>query len=52
MYGNGSGNAILAAAVIDDVLGIICLTIVSGMADSSVKIGTVLFKSFYSLSLL
>ena len=39
-----SGNAILAAAVIDDVLGIICLTIVSGMADSSVKIGTVLFK--------
>ncbi len=39
-----SGNAILAAAVIDDVLGIICLTLVSGMADSSVNIGVVLFK--------
>ncbi len=39
-----SGNAILAAAVIDDVLGIICLTLVSGMADSSVNIGEVLFK--------
>lgn len=39
-----SGNAILAAAVIDDVLGIVCLTLVSGMADSSVNIGEVLFK--------
>ncbi|MGN8808315.1 cation:proton antiporter [Absicoccus porci] len=39
-----SGNAILAAAVIDDVLGIICLTLVSGMADTSVHIGMVLLK--------
>lgn len=39
-----SGNAILAAAVIDDVLGIIVLTIVSGLADSSVNVGIVLLK--------
>lgn len=39
-----SGNAILAAAVIDDVLGIIALTIVSGLADSSVNEGIVLLK--------
>ena len=39
-----SGNAILAAAVIDDVLGIICLTLVTGIADSSVNIGVVMFK--------
>ena len=39
-----SGNAILAAAVIDDVLGIVCLTLVTGMADSSVNIGAVMFK--------
>lgn len=39
-----SGNAILAAAVIDDVLGIVCLTVVTGMADSSVNIGVVMLK--------
>jgi len=39
-----SGNAILAAAVIDDVLGIIALTIVYGLADSSVNVGIVLLK--------
>lgn len=39
-----SGNAILGAAIIDDVLGIIALTIVTSMADSSVKIGVVLMK--------
>ncbi len=39
-----SGNAILAAAVIDDVLGIVCLTLVSGLADSSVNIEVVLLK--------
>ena len=39
-----SGNAILAAAVIDDVLGIVALTIVSGLADSSVDVGMVLLK--------
>lgn len=39
-----SGNAILGAAIIDDVLGIIALTIVTSMADSSVKISVVLMK--------
>lgn len=39
-----SGNVILAAAVIDDVLGIICLTVVSGLADPSVQLGIVLAK--------
>lgn len=39
-----SGNTILAAAVIDDVLGIVALTLVSGFADSSINIGVVLFK--------
>lgn len=39
-----SGNAILGAAIIDDVLGIIALTVVTSMADSSVKISVVLFK--------
>ncbi len=39
-----SGNAILAAAVIDDVLGIVCLTLVTGFADSSVSIPMVLMK--------
>mgnify|MGYP004441747209 CR=1 len=39
-----SGNTILAAAVIDDVLGIIALTLVTGMADSSVNVMVVLLK--------
>lgn len=39
-----SGNAILGAAIIDDILGIIALTIVTSMADSSVKISVVLLK--------
>ena len=39
-----SGNAILGAATIDDILGIIALTIVTSLADSSVKIGTVMLK--------
>jgi len=39
-----SGNAILGAAVIDDILGIIALTIITSMADSSVKIWLVLLK--------
>ena len=39
-----SGNAILGAAIIDDVLGIIALTIVTSMADPSVKISTVMIK--------
>lgn len=39
-----SGNAILGAAIIDDILGIIALTIVTSMADSSVSIAAVLLK--------
>lgn len=39
-----SGNAILGAAIIDDILGIIALTIVTSMADSSVSIVIVLLK--------
>ena len=38
------GNAILGAAVIDDIIGIIVLTIVSSFKDSSVSIGAVLIK--------
>ena len=39
-----AGNAILGAAIIDDILGIIALTLITSMADPSVKIGVVLFK--------
>lgn len=39
-----SGNAILGAAIIDDILGIIALTIVTSMADASVNIIMVLLK--------
>lgn len=39
-----SGNAILGAAIIDDILGIIALTIVTSMADSSVSLGLVMLK--------
>lgn len=39
-----SGTAILGAAVIDDVLGIIILTIVTSSADASVQISIVLLK--------
>ena len=39
-----SGNAILGAAIIDDILGIIALTIVTSMADSSVNVVVVLLK--------
>lgn len=39
-----SGNAILGAAIIDDILGIIALTIVTSMADDSVNIAIVLLK--------
>lgn len=39
-----SGNAILGAAIIDDILGIIGLTIVTAMADTSINIGIVLLK--------
>lgn len=39
-----SGNAILGAAVIDDILGIIALTVITSSADKSVNIGMVLLK--------
>lgn len=39
-----SGNAILGAALIDDILGIIALTVITGMADTSVNLVVVLFK--------
>ncbi|HKM05030.1 MAG TPA: cation:proton antiporter [Lachnospiraceae bacterium] len=39
-----SGNAILGAAIIDDILGIIGLTIVTSMADTSVNVVVVLLK--------
>lgn len=38
------GNAILGAALIDDILGIIALTIITSLADNSVNIATVLTK--------
>ena len=41
---SNAGNAILGAAIIDDILGIIALTIVTSLADTSVNIAVVLFK--------
>lgn len=39
-----AGNTILGAALIDDILGIVGLTIITSMADASVDILEVLFK--------
>ncbi len=39
-----TGNAILGAALIDDVLGIIALTIITSFADPTVKLPVVIFK--------
>ena len=39
-----SGNAILGAAIIDDILGIIGLTVITSMADTSVNIWIVLLR--------
>ncbi|NTV77621.1 MAG: cation:proton antiporter, partial [Clostridiales bacterium] len=39
-----SGNAILGAAIIDDILGIIALTVITSMADTSINVGVVLLK--------
>lgn len=39
-----SGNAILGAAIIDDILGIVALTIITSLADPSVQIAVVLMK--------
>lgn len=38
------GNVILGAAVIDDIIGIIVLTIVTSLKDNSISIGMVLLK--------
>lgn len=38
------GNAILGAAIVDDVLGIIILTIITSFRDASVSISSVLIK--------
>ncbi|MDD7284586.1 MAG: cation:proton antiporter [Firmicutes bacterium] len=38
------GNAILGAAVIDDIIGILVLTVVSSLKDSSISIGAVVIK--------
>lgn len=49
-----SGSAILGAAVIDDILGIIALTIITSLADSSVNIWVVLLKivGFFAFAIL
>lgn len=39
-----AGNAILGAAIIDDILGIVALTIITSMADPTVNIVTVMLK--------
>lgn len=41
---SNAGNAILGAAIIDDILGIIALTAISSLADTSVNIWIVLLK--------
>lgn len=47
-----AGNAILGAALIDDILGIIALTVVTSLADKSVNIVIVLLKivGFFALA--
>lgn len=49
-----AGNAILGAAIIDDILGIIALTIITSLTDSSVNLFAVLFKivAFFASCLL
>ncbi|MCM0650966.1 cation:proton antiporter [Clostridium swellfunianum] len=39
-----SGTAIMGAAVIDDIMGIVILTIITGTADSNVNLAVVLLK--------
>lgn len=49
-----SGNAILGAALIDDILGIVCLTIITSAADPSVDFVMVAVKivAFFALSVM
>lgn len=39
-----AGNAILGAAIIDDILGIVALTVITSLADTSVNVWIVLLK--------
>lgn len=39
-----SGSAILGAALIDDILGLVLLTLITGASDSSVNLGLVMLK--------
>ena len=39
-----AGNTILGAALIDDILGVVGLTLITSMADPSVNVGKVLLK--------
>lgn len=39
-----SGNAILGAALIDDILGLILLTLITSASDSSISLGIVMIK--------
>jgi Kef-type K+ transport system membrane component KefB len=47
-----SGTAIMGAAVIDDIMGIVILTIITGSADSSINLSLVLLKilAFFALA--
>ena len=49
-----AGNAILGAAVIDDILGIVALTIITSLADSSVNVAMVLLKvvGFFAVAII
>ncbi len=51
-FKTNSGTAILGAAIIDDILGIIILTIVTSSTDSSLHLNIVLFKivAFFLIS--
>ena len=48
-----SGNAILGAAHIDDILGIVALTLITSVADKSINLGVVCLKIllFFAASL-
>ena len=39
-----AGNAILGAAIIDDILGIVALTVITSFTDTSVHLGIILLK--------
>ncbi len=47
-----SGNAILGAALIDDILGVVALTLITSVADSEVHLSVVLIKiaAFFAIS--